>query len=57
MNDILLDFGTLGCTAKLTRFDIDLISINDDSLQPDVSAPVNSNASENVKFLGARNAF
>lgn len=46
-----------GCTAKPTRFDLDLISINDDSLQPDVSAPVNANASENVNYVGARNAF
>lgn len=46
-----------GCTAKATGVDLDLISSSDDSLQPDVSAPVNANASENVNFIGARDAF
>lgn len=44
-------------TAKPTRFDLDLISIKDDLLQPDITPPVDDVSDENVSFIRARNAF
>lgn len=45
-----------GATGKPTRFSIDLISLNDDSLQPDININMITN-SENVNLLAGKSAF
>lgn len=45
-----------GATGKPTKFSIDLISINDDSLHPDTNINMTTN-SENVNLLAGKSAF